>query len=73
MGRGLNKEKLGLPSFERLIQYQESQVMNCIRIEALPSMPKTNEEKAVIETSKKLIDLRTKSLPRQTNFQQLAR
>jgi hypothetical protein len=76
-----DKEKLGLQLSEKLIHYQESQFINCIGVEeasasSLPSMPKSDEKKAIIETQKKkLKDLRTKSVPRHTytNFQQLAR
>jgi len=78
--RILDKKKLGLRSSETLIHCQESQFINCIRVEeeAPPSssLPKLNEEGATIEeTSNKLKDLRTKSVPRYTftNFQQLAR
>jgi hypothetical protein len=73
MDRRLDKEKLGLRSSETLIHYQESQFINCIGAEASPSfIPKSNEQKATIETQKAKV-LRTKSVPRHTNFQQLAR
>jgi hypothetical protein len=78
--RTLDKKKLGLRSSETLIHCQESQFINCIRVEeeAPPSssLRKLNEEGATIEeTPNKLKDLRTKSVPRYTftNFQQLAR
>jgi hypothetical protein len=79
----LDKEKLGLRSFEKLIHYQESQFINCIGVEeasasssSSPSMPKSNEKRAVIEApKKKLKSLRTKSVLRHTytNFHELAR
>jgi hypothetical protein len=74
MERRLDKEKLGLRSSETLIHYQESQFINCIGVEASlsSSIPKSNEQKATIETPKAKV-LRTKSVPRHTNFQQLAR
>ena len=57
MDRGrLDKEKLDLRSSEMLIHCQESQFINCIEVvEASPSsssssIPKSNEEKATIET-----------------------
>ena len=59
MDRGrLDKEKLDLRSSETLIHCQESQFINCIEVvEASPSsssssssIPKSNEEKATIET-----------------------
>jgi hypothetical protein len=75
----LDKKKLGLRSFEKLIHYKESQFINCIRVEEASrssSMPKSKGKKAVIEApKKKLKALGTKSVPRYTftNFQQLAR
>jgi len=78
----LDKEKLDLRSFEKLIHYQESQFINCIVVQeasaasSSPSMPKSNEKRAVIEApKKKLKSLRTKSVLRHTytNFHELAR
>ena len=72
-----DKEKSGLRSSEALIHYyQESQFVNCIGVEDAPplSRPKSNDqEKAVIETPKKLKGLRMKSVAGYTNFQQIAR
>jgi hypothetical protein len=80
----LDMEKLGLRSFEKLIHYRESQFINCIGVEetsassssSSPSMPKSNDKRAVIEApKKKLKSLRTKSVLRHTytNFHELAR
>jgi hypothetical protein len=72
------KEKPGYRSSEALIHhyYQETQFINGIGVEEAPSpsRPKLNdEEKAVIETPKKLEALRMKSVTGYTNFQQIAR
>jgi hypothetical protein len=73
MDRRRDKEKLGLRSSKRLIHYRELQFISDIGVEESLSMLTSNVQKAVIETPKKLKDLRTKSVPRSTNFQQLAR
>jgi hypothetical protein len=69
MDRGLDEKEPGLRSSETLIHYQKLQFTISSGVEALPFRPKLNEEKAVIETPKKLKDLRTKSMSRRTDVQ----
>jgi hypothetical protein len=63
MDRGLDKEEPRLRSFATLIHYRKSQFTTSIGVEAPPSRPKLNEEKAFIETPMKLKGLRTKVCP----------
>ena len=66
--RRLDKEKLGLRSSETLIHYQESQFTTfSIRVEAAPSMPKSREEKVIIETPKVKV-LRAKNCAQTCKF-----
>jgi hypothetical protein len=76
MDRELDKEKLALRSSETFIQCQESQfTIFSIGAEPAPFRPKSREEKATIEITKKLKALRTKCVcpDIHTNFQQLER
>jgi hypothetical protein len=63
-----DKEKLGLRSSETLTHYQESQFTTfSIDIEAAPSMPKSREEKVIIETPKVKVH-RTKNCAQTCKF-----
>ena len=66
--RRLDKEKLGLRSSEMLIRYQESQFTAFyIGGEAASSMPKSREEKVIIETPKGKVH-RTKNCAQTCKF-----
>jgi hypothetical protein len=63
-----DKEKLGLRSSETLTHYQESQFTTfSIDVEAAPSMPKSREEKVIIETPKVKVH-RTKNCAQTCKF-----
>ncbi len=62
MDRRLNKEKLGLGSFETSIDHQKFQLIISMAAGAPPSRPGPKEEKVVIKTPK-LKGLRIKVWP----------
>lgn len=71
--RRRDKEKLGLRSSEKLIHYQELQFTTfSIGVKAASSIPKSREEKVIIETPKVKVR-RTKTVLRHANFLHLAR
>ena len=68
-----DKEKLGMRSSEKSTHYQESHFATfSIRVKAASSIPKSREEKVIIETPKVKVR-RTKNVLRHANFQHLTR